>query len=154
MLDEYHYQRLFKKYAPVLIPGCEVVSVPSDKHNIPDAWIELDGENCPVEVKCLNFDAKALSQLQRYLDAYGAKRGVAVATNLKVDLPQNIIFISMAELMTIHNLNEKTQRFIEQVPLEEEMLGVFKSLSTDMQCSVIRIAKHMFELRDKIQCRV
>lgn len=91
--DEYHYQRLFKKYAHVFMKGAKVIHVPSDRKNVPDAWLSVGEEHIPVEVKLHDFDQKALAQLTRYMNAYHCKRGVAVARTLSVVLPDNVVFI-------------------------------------------------------------
>ena len=96
--NEYTYHHLFNKYAPKIIHNCRVIERKGDYHNQPDSWIELNGEEVPVEIKLGNFDKKALKQLQRYINAFNAKNGVAVGRTLTVELPDNIIFVSNNEL--------------------------------------------------------
>lgn len=99
--NEYYYQRLFKeKYSKIRIG--EIIEVKDDGENIPDAWVNRNGINIPVEVKVSDFDKKALKQLNRYIKAYNCETGIAVARNLSVDLPTNIEFISFEELEKVN----------------------------------------------------
>lgn len=61
----------------------------------PDAWVLIDGEECPVEAKKGEFNAKALKQLLRYMKVFGASKGVAVAKSLKTPLPENVVFYNI-----------------------------------------------------------
>lgn len=90
--NEFTYQRLFKKNCEKCGFG-RIVNYKDDGKNIPDAWVEKDGELIPVEAKFLNFNGKALKQLQRYMSVYGTKHGYAVAQDLTVNLPDSITFI-------------------------------------------------------------
>ena len=102
-IDEYHYHALFRKYFNrVLGDGAEIVYKRSDGKNIPDAWIRMDGEDIPVEIKKNSFNAKALQQLQRYMKAYQCNKGIAVGRDIKIDLPSNILFISLERLEAEH----------------------------------------------------
>lgn len=99
--DEFYYHGLFNKYAHLVIPGCEVVERTSDGKNIPDSWIFLDGKYMPVEVKLHKFDKKAKNQLERYMRVYNTLMGVAVARELTVSLPDNIVFVGLEELIRL-----------------------------------------------------
>lgn len=66
-----------------------------NKKNIPDAWVVIDGKECPVEAKRYEFTKKSLIQLQRYMKEFGAENGVAVASKLSVELPSNIFFYNI-----------------------------------------------------------
>lgn len=94
---EFYYQGLFKEKISKLLP-CKVIKGKSDSHNIPDAWIELNEEEIPVEVKLYDFNNKALKQLERYMQAFNCKHGIAVARELCTELPENIRFIPISEL--------------------------------------------------------
>lgn len=95
--SEFYYQDLFKKKYVKIRDG-KIIDKKSDNLNIPDAWVEKEGEFLPVEVKLKDFDKRALNQLQRYISVYDCKNGIAVAENLTVELPENIEFISFDEL--------------------------------------------------------
>ena len=86
-----------------LLPGASKIDKKSDNKNIPDGFIRFEENIYPVEVKRSNFDNKALQQLKRYIDAYGSKKGVAVARELTCDIPENIIFVKA-------NIKSKYQR--------------------------------------------
>lgn len=96
--NEYYYHYLFNKYAPKIIDRCKIIKGKYNAHNQPDSWIELNGEEIPVEIKYRCFNKSALKQLQRYMTAFDAKKGVAVGRTLTVELPDNIIFVSNDEL--------------------------------------------------------
>lgn len=96
--NEFTIQTMFNSYADRVIPGAKVVKKKNDRHNVPDSWIEIDGEEIPVEVKYGNFNERALDQLNRYVIAYSCKRGVAVGRALKAELPEGYIFVSIDEL--------------------------------------------------------
>lgn len=96
--DEYTIQYMFDDYANLVIPGAKVIQKKHDGKNIPDAWIKLNGEEIPVEVKFQYFNEKAMNQLNRYVKAYKCNRGVAVGRELTADLPEGYIFVSIDEL--------------------------------------------------------
>lgn len=84
----------FKKNLKKLLgKDYELAIVRSNRKHQPDVWVKKNGENIPVECKLGDFDKKALKQIQRYMDFYSAKEGIAVAKNLKCELPQNVLFI-------------------------------------------------------------
>ncbi|HEX8382454.1 MAG TPA: hypothetical protein VF592_03665 [Sphingomonas sp.] len=59
-----------------------------------DILVKLaDGSECPVEVKLGKFDKAAKSQLRRYMEFYGAKRGFAIAATLAVELDPDMEFV-------------------------------------------------------------
>lgn len=90
--DELYFQRLFKEKCSSLGLG-EIVPHKDNQKHIPDAWINRNGELIPVEVKVSDFNKKALKQLNRYMDVYNTRHGIAVARSLAVELPDNIEFI-------------------------------------------------------------
>lgn len=104
---EYVYQSMFCKNVDKLIPDAKCVNRKNDRHNIPDAWVELNGEDLPVEVKRYCFDKKALCQLQRYIDFFHTNGGIAVAEKLTVELPDNIVFISLDQVREVAGKNEQ-----------------------------------------------
>lgn len=106
--NEFTIQALFNSYADCVIPGAKVVKKKNDRHNVPDSWIELDGEEIPVEVKYGNFNKRAMDQLNRYVNAYSCKRGVAVGRALTTEFPEGYIFVSIEELETAQKENEKS----------------------------------------------
>lgn len=100
--NEAYYQNLFKEIYP-LMSGASIVEIKHDKENIPDAWVNYNGENIPVEIKKDKFNKKALSQLQRYIKAYNAKKGIAVGMELTIELPENIQFVPISSLIEYKN---------------------------------------------------
>lgn len=81
-----------------------MVKVKCDPHNIPDAWVEIAGVCIPVEMKLHNFNQAAVDQLRRYIDFYKVPvavfpRGIAVGASLTATLPQDMIFISLQDLL-------------------------------------------------------
>lgn len=95
--DEFYYQNLFKEKCESLGYG-KPITVKSNLKDIPDAWVERNGEKIPVEVKLRDFNEHALNQLLRYISSYKAKRGIAVGEKLTVELPDNIEFVSLDQL--------------------------------------------------------
>ena len=63
------------------------------KHQ-PDMWvINKDGEMIPIECKLKDFNKRSLKQLERYMEYFETKHGIAVGSELKCELPENIKFI-------------------------------------------------------------
>lgn len=90
---------LFKRnYKNVLGCNCEIVKKKNNPKNIPDFWIMQDAEYIPVECKVDDFTVAGLKQLQRYMDFYECGKGIAVARDLKCELPANIKFIKYDDL--------------------------------------------------------
>lgn len=100
--NELDYQKLFNCVYPY-ISNSKIISVKHDGKNIPDSWILKEKEKIPVEVKKDNFDNKALEQLKRYIRVYKCKHGIAVAKYLTIEIPDNIIFVSIKELEDFKN---------------------------------------------------
>ena len=96
--DEFYYHKLFKNNCEKLFPDLTLIKKESISRHYPDAWVESDNEEVPVEIKLKNFDARALKQFNRYIDVYGKNKGIAIGKVLTVDLPPNIRFISLDEL--------------------------------------------------------
>lgn len=95
--NEYYYHAMFNKVYSK-IRRVKVIKNKSDGINIPDSWVERDGFIIPVEIKIREFDEKALNQLNRYIQTYGSKCGIAVGRTMSVDIPSNIEFISLSEM--------------------------------------------------------
>ena len=86
----------FKEQLSTLIPGAVLCDQPKVKtQKKPDAWILLDGEVIPVEVKRGAFGNMALAQLLGYMQIFGAKKGIAVAPTLTCSLPDGIVFVAV-----------------------------------------------------------
>lgn len=96
--SEYWLHGYFKKNVKsILGDHVDLVDGPKHQNHQPDAWIKIKGELIPVEIKRGNFNQKALNQLMRYIKAFEAKRGIAIARELTTELPANIIFVSCAD---------------------------------------------------------
>lgn len=75
------------------IPGAKKINRKGKKGNIPDAFIEIDGEVCPMEMKASPFNDKALEQLERYMRVFDCKIGLAVAPSYDTAKRSNVRFI-------------------------------------------------------------
>ena len=100
---EFDIHQLFRENYSKVAAG-KVVKVKCDPHNIPDAWVEITGVCIPVEMKLHNFNQAAVDQLRRYIDFYKVPvavfpRGIAVGASLTATLPQDMIFISLQDLL-------------------------------------------------------
>ena len=100
---EFDIHQLFRENYSKVAAG-KVVNVKCDPHNIPDAWVEIAGVCIPVEMKLHNFNQAAVYQLRRYIDFYKVPvavfpRGIAVGASLTATLPQDMIFISIQDLL-------------------------------------------------------
>ena len=100
--DEFYYQDLFKKHYKSFLPLTELVERKNNPKHIPDAWLKENDEYIPVEVKLEKFGAKALKQLNRYMEFYDCKNGVAVGNELTVELPDNIQFVNNKDLESLN----------------------------------------------------
>ena len=78
------------------IPGAERVKGNNSVNSTPDGWIRLRGEDLPVEVK-KTFTKRSLSQLRRYMDEFGCAKGVAVASEFKIQVPQDVIAVQVTK---------------------------------------------------------
>lgn len=87
------YKWFDNHYKDVLGDEYSLITVKNDPKNIPDRWLSYKGEHIPVECKRGSFDSKALAQLERYMDFYMSRQGVAVGKDCTCDLPKNITFI-------------------------------------------------------------
>lgn len=92
---EHVIRSLFFDGLSFYLPGAEQVSLPTVGKNKPDGFVRLNGNLAPVEIKRFAFDAKALLQIERYMSAYDARLGVAVAPKLGCVLPDNIWFVQV-----------------------------------------------------------
>ena len=97
---EYQIHSLFKEKYSKLYDG-KIVNHKNNPKHIPDAWVLKDDEYIPVEMKLYDFDDKALNQLNRYINFYNCKHGIAVGSKCTVELPENIQFISIDELKSV-----------------------------------------------------
>lgn len=96
--NEYYYQKLFNRVVNRLLKGSNPIYVKTNGKDIPDSFVDVNGETMPVEVKLGNFDKKAKRQLERYIDSYGCCSGIAVGRELTTELPENMMFFSLKEL--------------------------------------------------------
>ena len=95
LCEEDIYKYFVYKYKDFLGDDWNIVERRNDSKNKPDFWVSDGVEYVPVECKFEKFDKKAKSQLIRYMNNYDCKRGIAVACELKTDLPDNIRFIQI-----------------------------------------------------------
>ena len=98
MRNERNYQEKFNEKVEYIFPEYKLIKRKNNPKHIPDAWVEQDGEEIPVEMKLNDFNEKALKQLRRYMNVYKTNKGIAIGKNLTVDLPSDIRFISLDEL--------------------------------------------------------
>ena len=89
------YEYFIHKYKDFLGADWSIVERHNDNNNKPDFWVFDGVEYVPVECKLKYFDKRAKSQLVRYMNNYDCKHGIAVACELKTDLPDNIKFIQI-----------------------------------------------------------
>jgi hypothetical protein len=102
--NEFYYQGVFSKnVSTILGKNAHIIKRKGDNRNIPDAWVNMSGNDYPVEVKLHKFDKSALDQLQRYISNYECIGGIAVGETLTTDLPKNIVFVSLDQLMLAEN---------------------------------------------------
>lgn len=90
---EKEMQISFKERLCEFLPSAKAISKNSNSKHRPDLWLAIDGEEVPVEMKLNAFDSKALRQLQRYMNFYNCKKGIAVAKELDCKIPDNITFL-------------------------------------------------------------
>jgi hypothetical protein len=92
---EFTIHNYFKEnYKELIGKGAILISKKGHRTGSPDAWVEIDGESIPVEIKKKTFNEKALKQLDRYMSVYGCSHGIAMAPTLTTQLPDNITFIA------------------------------------------------------------
>lgn len=103
--NEYYYHDLFKHNISKLMLGAKIIDRKNNGKDIPDAWVEFKNELIPVEIKVKMFDRRAKAQLERYMNAYKCRYGIAVGKQLTTDLPNNIAYISTSDLDSIDSLN-------------------------------------------------
>ena len=94
MTEKKVYEWFAVNYKDVLGKSYEIVKRKNNPKHQPDFWLMYKGEYIPVECKVDAFTKAGLRQLSRYMDFYGASRGIAVASGLKCELPKNIKFIN------------------------------------------------------------
>jgi len=99
--NEFNLHSEFNKKINKLFDNAELLDKKNNAHHQPDSWIKIKDKEIPVEMKLDSFDTKALDQLLRYMNFYKTEMGIAVGSDLKVDLPKNIIFISKDEIENV-----------------------------------------------------
>lgn len=82
-----------QNYKSILGKSYEIAEIRSNFKYQPDLWLSHEDEYIPVECKLHAFTEAGLRQLTRYMTFYGVNSGIAVASELKCELPQNIRFI-------------------------------------------------------------
>lgn len=82
-----------QNFKNILGESYEISKKRSNCKHQPDLWLSHEDEYIPVECKLHAFTEAGLRQLTRYMTFYGANSGIAVASELKCELPQNIRFI-------------------------------------------------------------
>jgi len=87
------YEWFESNYKKHLGDEWEITKIKNNPKHIPDFWVANGVITIPVECKKIKFDAVALRQLERYMKHYRCSKGIAVARELTVKLPQNIKFI-------------------------------------------------------------
>ncbi len=93
---ELDVRQKFYRNLSALIPGAVRIAKVCDRQHQPDGFIGWRGLEVPVEIKRRVFNAKALSQLQRYMKVYDSEMGIAVAPQLTCALPSNIHFVEVS----------------------------------------------------------
>jgi len=93
--NEFDLHHQFRNNIEKYIPGAKITNnYKSIKHQ-PDFWILVNKANCPVEIKYKNFDKKALNQLSRYMNHFNCNTGYALAPELTVELPDNVVYVKI-----------------------------------------------------------
>lgn len=82
-------------------PGAVAVPVHRREDRMCDFLLDFSGDLVPVEIKKGKFDRKAVTQLRGYMEAYEARRGIAVGDVLAAPLRPGMEFISLAELSPV-----------------------------------------------------
>ena len=93
VLEKDIYEWFNNNVIDILGVNYKIIKRKNNPKHIPDFWIENMDEICPVEIKLHNFDSKSLQQLQRYMDFYKCKKGIAVGKELSCEIPENVLFI-------------------------------------------------------------
>lgn len=75
------------------IPGAALEDVKTSRHHVPDMFVRVNDNVVPVEIKLGNFDQKAVAQLRRYIDHYGASHGYAIGKKLTGKLDSDMTFV-------------------------------------------------------------
>lgn len=100
---EFDVHKAFWKNLHALLPGAKRVKGPEpDGKNIPDGWVDLNGELMPVEMKRDVFNGAARNQLHRYMTAYGARRGVAVCPAFRCETDPSILRVVCQPALPLH----------------------------------------------------
>lgn len=95
---EFDIHNTFKENIERILVDCKLIDKKSDQKQQPDVWVSYVGNECPVEIKLKDFGAKALTQLEGYMEYYSSTVGMAVGRALTVTLPDNIIFVPIDTL--------------------------------------------------------
>lgn len=98
-VTEFTIHRLFEeRFSKENDMGIQITQIKNDPRHIPDCWVAAEGNVLPVEIKLGKFDAKAREQIERYIEFYGTKGGIAVGEKLTTPLPDHIKFIAIKDL--------------------------------------------------------
>lgn len=96
--DEFDFHEDFAASLEQYIPGAKLVTVPHKQgFGIPDFFVQVERDICPVEIKRGRFTPSAVNQLRGYILGYSAPYGYAVAHKLSAPLDKNMIFIELEE---------------------------------------------------------
>lgn len=93
---ELDFRSKFYRELHIYLPGAVKSKVATIGKNVPDGFVIWRNRECPVEIKRLAFDERALHQLQRYMTVYDAEMGIAVAPELRCGLPENVHFVEVS----------------------------------------------------------
>ena len=99
------YEWFKENYIYLLGSSYKIVKRKNDPKHIPDFWLKNKNEFIPVECKLGAFTENSLKQLLRYMDFYGASKGIAVANQCHCELPDNISFIQHGVLAKVSAIN-------------------------------------------------
>lgn len=80
-----------------MFPKAVSQKVKVDPKHRPDAFVEINGERIPVEVKKGEFGEKAKGQLRRYMRRYGASWGIGIGRRIPAVSEPDMVFIKYEE---------------------------------------------------------
>lgn len=110
-INESDIQKYFAANIGDFIPGGKLVKRTANGNNIPDFFVEIEGEVCVGEIKLDRFIGSSKKQLRRYMDFYSSPHGFAVASELVVALDTDMTFIkidkaSIQDVIDVSNIVE------------------------------------------------
>lgn len=91
---EFDVHRYFWANLDRYLPGALKVDKKGKTQHQPDGWVRVGEDVIPVEIKKEAFTASSLRQLRRYMQAYGASKGIAVAQRFTVENVPDITFVA------------------------------------------------------------